>query len=136
MRPSRWRCGKSTAGSITKIREAGFSGIAVISWVADALTTSGKSNAGVRWAVTSLKSKGIVRPVRSIVGVDSDKPCCIGRMTLERSDGKHRHNQNCSNDYQWCLLDHRLHRRYSHRLPRQVVCNSVLCARAELRLGV
>ena len=45
------------AGSITKIRAAGFNGIAAITWAAVVPTTSGKSNAGARCVVTSRRSK-------------------------------------------------------------------------------
>src|SRR5262245_14327036 len=105
MRRSRWRCGKRTAGFITRIHAAGFSGIAATSWVAAVRTMNGKSNDGARYAVILRKSGGIARAARSIAVAGKDKHCCIGLTTREKSDGQHRYDQDYSYRHQRRLLD-------------------------------
>jgi len=72
-----------------RIRVAGFSGIAVTTWAAGVLTTSGKSNVGARCVATSRKSERTARRARSIAGDGKDRRCCTGPTTRERSDAQH-----------------------------------------------
>src|SRR5215213_4235072 len=84
MHPCRFPCGEKTAGSIMKIRAAGFSGIAAITWGAVVLTMNGKSNDGVQCVVTSRRSGSTVLQVNSSAGPNSDRRYCTGPTIHER----------------------------------------------------
>ena len=84
------RIGKRKAGSITKIRVAGFSGTAVTTWAVVVLTTSGRSNAGGPCVATSRRSQRIARKVKQSAAPNSDKPCFTGPTTHAACNLSHR----------------------------------------------
>ena len=71
-----------------KIRVGGFSGTADTTWVADARTTTGKSNGGVPCVATSHRSETTVAKVISVAAENNDKLCSTGRTIHERSEFK------------------------------------------------
>src|SRR5215213_7964567 len=87
MHQCRLRCGERRVGSITKIRAAGFNGIAATTWAAVVPTMSGKSNAGARCVVTSHRSRSTVRKVKPSAARGNDKLYFTGPTTHVRSNG-------------------------------------------------
>src|SRR5687768_3023971 len=81
MLQNRFHTGRKRAGSITKIRAVGFSGIAVTTWAVVVLTTKGRSNAGALYGGISPRSGRTVRRVISNAGPNNDKRCSTGPTT-------------------------------------------------------
>ena len=82
----RFQCGARKAGSITKIRVAGFNGIAVTTWDAAVPMMCAKSNAGARCDVTSRRSRSTARKVKSSAVRGRDKLYFTGPTTHARSN--------------------------------------------------
>src|SRR5687767_5032965 len=86
MRQCPFQCGERTAGSITKIRAAGFSGTAVTTWAGAVRMTSDKSNGGAPYAATSRRSKRIVLAVIPSAVRNNGRLCYTGLTIHEKYD--------------------------------------------------
>jgi hypothetical protein len=80
------RNGGERDGFTTKIRGDGFNGTVDTTWVADALTTSGKSSGGVPCVATLRKSETTAAKVTLIVAENSGKHYSTGRTIRGKSE--------------------------------------------------
>ncbi len=86
MRHSLCQSGKVTDGSITKIRAAGFSGIAATTWAVAVWMTSDRLNVGAQCAGTLRSLKTIARSERSIAGPGNGRHFFTGPTIREKSE--------------------------------------------------